>query len=180
MQVVIFDTETTGLIANTSMPLGQQPYITELYAGTYDLATGEMIGPELEFLCRVPVKLDAKVVQLTGIDDDLLAPEQPFLRYHEQTRDFFNEAPGILAHNLWFDTHMVDIELERLGTAPVKWPKLQIDTVIESMWYQSKRLKMSDLHLHLFGEKFKEAHRAKPDVEATARVATEMFKRGDL
>jgi hypothetical protein len=40
------------------------------------------------------------------------------------------------------------------------------------------RLTLSNLHEHLFGEKFKDAHRARSDVMALVRVARELRRRG--
>jgi hypothetical protein len=71
---------------------------------------------------------------------------------------------------------MVDIEFERLGRkAP--WPPRKVCTVEATVHLLGYRLSLQNLHKHLFGENFDEAHRAKVDVEALVRCCVELRKR---
>jgi DNA polymerase III epsilon subunit-like protein len=95
-----------------------------------------------------------------------------------QIRDFLQDAPLIIAHNASFDKEVLDIELER-ARVPIKWPPV-LCTVEETIFLKGMRLTLSNLHEHLFGEKFKDAHRARSDVMALVRVARELRRRGLL
>jgi DNA polymerase III epsilon subunit-like protein len=71
--VIVFDTETTGLIQHPSTPLAQQPEIIEFCGVKLNDDTLAPVGEPLLFLCkpRTPA-LDPKITQITGLTlDDL-------------------------------------------------------------------------------------------------------------
>ena len=66
--MIIFDTETTGLYANTLLPLKQLPKIVEFYALKLDDVTLEEVG-ELDQLLDPSQPLDEEVQKITGLTD---------------------------------------------------------------------------------------------------------------
>ncbi len=74
---------------------------------------------------------------------------------------------------------MIDIEFERLKATKVAWPRV-ICTIEQTMHYIGRRMTLSVLHEHLFGEKFQGAHTAFGDVSALVRICVELHKRGDI
>jgi DNA polymerase III epsilon subunit-like protein len=171
MLACLFDTETTGLIDNMTLKLERQPYVTEFYGELVDLATGD-VKEEVEHLFDVPVALDEKITQITGITNEMLKGQPKFL---PKVIDFVEASPVAIAHNLSFDKDMLTIEAKRLGR---KFKiKRGICTVEATIGIKGYRLNLSSLHEHLFGAPFAGAHRAREDVKALTRCAVELFRR---
>jgi DNA polymerase III epsilon subunit-like protein len=191
VKAFIFDTETTGLVKNSLIPLPSQPRIIEFFGHTVDDETGQVIE-ELEFLCNPGGAFDLEVVrpgdrksitQMTGIRNIDVKDAQPFSFYVSKIIDMLSEADVAVAHNLSFDKQLLDCEIVRseicLKNGIVPWPRL-ICTVEQTEWIKGHRLSLTDLHQYLFDEPFKGAHRARHDVEALTRCYLELRKRGDL
>ncbi|MEE8263235.1 MAG: 3'-5' exonuclease [Gammaproteobacteria bacterium] len=176
-RTLIYDTETTGLIPNSVVDLRHQSHIIEFYGCVVD--EGGNVIEELEFLCDPGIPLEPVITRITGLTDKDLTTARPFKDYAIAVKDLIERCDSVVAHNLSFDEAMVGIEMRRCGVV-VEWPLFRICTVEESEWYRGYRLSLTALHTHLFGEEFKDAHRARHDVEALTRCFVEMRKRGDL
>lgn len=174
MKYYIFkDVETTGLLKAESSPLGLQPYVTELCM----IKTDEDLNivDEYNQLFKVPNKLEDKVIQITGITDEMLADKMPFARHWREVADFCLGVTRFVAHNASFDRDCIRYELMRLGKQyNFPWPPELVCTIEKSMHFKGHRLSLGKLHEHLFGEKFEGAHRAKQDVEAMIRCYRKM------
>ena len=177
MKALIFDTETTGLVENRTLKLDRQPEIIEFYGCVVDLETGE-VSKELDLLIKPTKPIPAEITRIVDIDNAMVETAPPFRDIANQIFDLIAEAPAVIAHNLSFDCDMVEIEFERLGDK-IAWPH-KICTVEQTIHLKGYRLKLTDLHQHLFGEPFAGAHRAKVDVQALVRCCLELTKRGLL
>lgn len=179
MKILVFDTETTGLPTKLKA-IGEQPYITE-FAGI-KFEPGKKRQQKLEFLCKPPTPIPDNIVKITGIDDAMVAGEQPFKTRLAELREFFTGVDVLMAHNVDFDVTMLATELTRANSQfKFPWPITHICTAEFSRMYGGGgRLKMSELHEHLFGEAFEGAHRAMVDTAALTRCVIEMIKRKDL
>lgn len=177
MKFFVFDTETTALIYNSVRPLAKQPHIVEFYGAMVDDA-GERFD-ELEFLCKPPIALPEETTRITGLTEADLKDAKPFSAYADEVIRFIEMSDGVVAHNLGYDWAMVENELKRIDRT-VKWPIRRICTVENTEHLIGRRLKLTDLHAHLFGEGFPEAHRARNDAEATVRCFLELRQRGVL
>lgn len=177
MKAFIFDTETTGLIPNSVLSLGQQPRIIEFYGCLIDDQTGEQIS-EVEFFANPGAPIEPIITKITGIKDSDLAGQPPFSANADAVRSLVEAADVVVAHNLSFDMAMVENEFARIP-ADLRWPPRRICTVEQSEWYLGHRLNLTGLHEHLFGEPFAGAHRARHDVAALASCYLEMVKRRD-
>lgn len=174
MATILFDTETTGLCKAEGTRLDQQPYITELFMAKIDDDSLEIIG-EYEQRFKVPVSLDAKVTEITGLKDEDLADKNPFAKHWREIAEFVMGTKRLVAHNISFDKSLLRYELQRLGKElNFPWPPEQLCTIERSMHFKNKRLNLSALHEHLFGVKFEGAHRAREDVMALLRCYKEM------
>jgi len=172
---LVFDVETSGLIKNRSIPLDQQPEVCEFYASLVDLKTGEIIS-ELDLLVKPSKQMSYDVVRIHGITNEMVAKARPFKDYASAIKKMIEAAPSVIAHNLSFDTEMIDIEMERCGLK-VEWPR-KICTVEQTVCIKGYRLNLSSLHEQLFGEKFSGAHRAKVDVAALTRCCVKLKEEG--
>lgn len=173
MKAILFDTETTGLIRNRSIPLEKQPEVVEFYASVWDLKKGKRLK-EINFLFKPSRPMDQEVIRIHGITNEMVADAPAFAARAGVIKSFIEkEAPVIIAHNIKFDVDMMDLEYRRLGQM-LKWPR-KICTVEQTQHIKGFRMNLSALHEHLTGEKFEGAHRAKVDVEALARCACKLF-----
>lgn len=184
MRAVIFDTETTGLIDNRTVPLDKQPHCIEFCGVLVDLKTGT-VEKEVHTLIKPPIPLPTKVkgdkgiAEMTGITEAMLADAPPFREVAGQIATMLVEAPAVIAHNLSFDKDMIEVELERLEMT-IGWPKRQICTVEQTIHLRGYRLNLTKLHNILFpGETFT-AHRANADVKALTRCCVELYRRDIL
>jgi DNA polymerase III epsilon subunit-like protein len=176
--VLILDTETTGLISNRTIPLDKQPEVIEFYGCNVDLETDEM-NWELDYLIRNKLgPLSSEITRITGLTDaDLI--DKPFFEVGAPLlRAAIEGSDCVIAHNASYDREMIDMEFQRLGIK-IAWPKV-LCTVEETLHYKGHRLKLAALYAHLFGDTFPGAHRARNDVAALRRCCIELFKRGDL
>lgn len=178
MRAFIFDTETTGLVKNSLVPLPSQPRVIEFFGHTVDDETGETTN-EIEFFCDPGIPLEQVITRITGIKPEDLKGAQPFKHYAGEVCAAIADADAAVAHNLSFDMALIEADCQRAGCAPA-WPHRLICTVEQTEWIRGHRLKLGDLHEELFGEPFAGAHRARSDVEALTRCYLELRKRGDL
>lgn len=183
MLVTLFDTETTGLLRTGARRLPKQPHVIEFYAMTIE-QTGEGEDASFRFVDEIDelinpgqkVPVTPEITRITGIHPQMVASKAGFPTHAPKIKKLFERADRVVAHNLSFDMEIIEIELKRLDM-DVSWPQ-KICTVEATEWLKGFRLKLTDLHEHLFGEKFEGAHRAKVDVFATCRCYTELVRRG--
>lgn len=177
MIALLYDFESTGLIASHLIPLKSQPFATEFYGCLADLSTGEVIN-ELDLLIRPPIPISEEITRITGIDDALLKDAPAFFQVADRIQSAFESAPLIIAHNLSYDKELADLEFERLARK-VTWPRL-LCTVEATLHLKGFRLSLTGLHEHLFGEGFPAAHRARNDVMAMLRCCAELHRLGEI
>lgn len=179
-EAIIFDTETTGLVKPMATPIEDQPQIIEFAAIKVDFDTLEEIS-RLEFLVNPKTELPEVIVKITGITDEKLSDEKPFIAHLDDLSHFFLGAEVLVAHNLAFDTSLLRFELTRIGCEfKFPWPPTQICTVEASFSINNRRMRLCQLHELAEGAEHKDAHRAMADVEALYRVIKYMRKEGLL
>jgi DNA polymerase III epsilon subunit-like protein len=195
-RAIVFDTETTGLIDNSAIPLKQQPHIIELTAIKIDLdhcvqwaAAKEDKWPEGRdrLLAEAPVftslfrhpKLPEDTLKITGITQEMVNLAPQFASKVRDLQRFFLGATHLVGHNLSFDREMLANELRRLDMlTQFPWPPKHICTVEATETLDGFRLGLNDLHEKLTGARFSEHHRSEPDTRATARVFMELVRSG--
>jgi DNA polymerase III subunit alpha len=188
---IIFDTETTGLPRDFKAPVtdtSNWPRVVQI-AWQLHNDKGELVEHK-DFLVRpdgFDIPYDAESVH--GISTELAA------KYGESLEDVlvqFNSALSkakfIVGHNVGFDINVTGCEFVRLNanTPMLDMPVLDTCTEVTANLCQlpggrGGRFKLptlSELHHHLFGEKFHEAHNATADVEATTRCFLELIRSG--
>ncbi len=185
MKVVIFDTETDGLIANSAIPLFKQPRCVELFAITLEQA-GE--GPAAVFsevsvyeqMFNTGRALPEVITGITGITPEMMADKPPFSAHSDEVLNLIQGADRVVAHNLSYDKSIINFEMDRAGLGrPLKWPET-ICTVEATEYFFGFRLNLKLLHKTLFDEEFADAHRAENDVRALVRVYQELVRRNVL
>jgi len=174
MRALVFDTETNGLINNIVLPLQRQPRIIEFFGLTLNEHDEEV--DQKHFLFNIGEKLDAVITRITGLNDEDLRTAPRFAACADEMLTYIQSHDEVVAHNLAFDSAMVNMEYARLARA-VQWPRMTC-TVESSQWVKGYRLSLTALHTELFGTGFEGAHRAETDVRALSRCYIEMRKKG--
>ncbi|MBE7628715.1 DNA polymerase III subunit alpha [Tenacibaculum piscium] len=186
---LIFDTETTGLPKNWKAPFTDTdnwPRATQIAWQLHD-ELGNLLEHN-DFLIKPDgfnIPYDAE--QIHGISTDL-AQEQGIELSKGLT--LFNEAlrktKFIVGQNLGFDVNIMACEFHRLGveTTLTNLPVLdtcteQTATMCQIPGGRGGKFKLptlTELHQHLFGVGFGDAHNATADVEATTRCFLELIR----
>lgn len=177
--MIVFDTETTGLVKNESLPLDKQPKIIEFGAIKVDSDLKEI--DRIEFLVNPGEKLEPIITKITGIKDSDLKDESPFVEYYGALCNFFLGEDTMAAHNLPFDRSLLLFELQRIGKQyQFPWPSYHICTVERTTSITGKYMKLEALYQHYFKEDPKQTHRAIEDVELLLKVMRKMKEDGFL
>lgn len=176
----IFDTETTGLLANDLRPLSRQPKAIEVAAVLVrQVAPGEWREIDaFETLLNPGVLIDAVITRVTGLRNADLEGQPRWEGVAAKFQAFIDRADGIAGHNISFDRRIIAMENARIERVTI-WPEKVLCTVEvgEALW--GKRVKLSDMHTNLFGSPHEGAHRAISDVRATAKCLAELMNRGE-
>lgn len=176
--MLVFDTETDGLVENMTTRFERQPSVIEFCGIDIDPFTGD-IKRELDILIKPLTPIPAEITKMNNITNEMVANAPKFFDVATEIRDFIEASDIVVAHNASFDRDMIDLEMMKLGRSKIAWPHL-ICTVEATVHITGFRLSLSALHEYLFGEKFTGAHRARADVEALARCVVELRKRGEI
>lgn len=177
MEILLFDTETTGLLKPSPAKLELQPYIIELYACVIDEDFNML--REFESFFSVDFKLDDIITKITGIKDETLIGKPTFRSKYTELAKFFTGVDAMVAHNLEFDKGMLGNELLRCDKLmQFPWPRHHICTVEKSMPVRGYRLSLAKLHQEITGKGFADAHRAKNDVYALVRCFHGLVEKG--
>lgn len=167
MKVIIFDTETTGLLLPSSAPIEKQPKIIEL--GAISVSENGIIG-ELSQLLNPDQEISAEITKITGITNEDLIGKPTFAEFVPQLMEFFCGADIIVCHNAAFDCAMLRNDLARAGCDDFTWPETAICTVQEYQSVFGKRPTLKALYQLIMGEELAQTHRALDDVMALYAV----------
>ena len=186
---LIFDTETTGLPKSWNAPITDTdnwPRCIQIAWQLHD-AFGNLLENN-DFLIQpngFNIPYDAE--RIHGISTEL-AQEQGISL--EEGLELFNNAlqktKFIVGQNVGFDINIMGCEFHRLGIENklTKMPLLDTCTEKTALMCQLpggrygkfKLPTLTELHKHLFGVDFAEAHNATADVEATTRCFLELIR----
>lgn len=186
---LIFDTETTGLPKSWNAPITDTdnwPRCIQIAWQLHD-ELGNIVEHN-DFLIQPDgfnIPYDAE--RIHGISTDLA--EEQGIQLKEGLA-LFNEALGktkfIVGQNLNFDLNIMGCEFHRLGVESTLSSLPILDTCTEKTALMCqipggrggkfKLPTLTELHNHLFGTGFGDAHNATADVEATTRCFLELIR----
>lgn len=173
--MIILDTETTGLLGPTALPLDQQPQIIE-FAATQLKETkggGLKVGKSLHLLLNPGVPLSDEIIKITGLTDDDLKDAPSFAVVYQSIVDFFIGEEIMVAHNLPFDRGMLAGELQRIDKLlAFPWPPKHICTAeaTEHLSEDGKYMKQEALYKLATGRDANQTHRANDDVAQLVEI----------
>lgn len=189
---LVFDTETTGLPRNWNAPITDSdnwPRCVQIAWQLHD-GMGKLLEQQ-DFLVQpegFDVPFDAEKIH--GISTGLAAAQGvPLKEMMGHFQEVLAKAQFIVGQNLAFDVnimgcemHRMGLELESLTNIPVldtcTEKSAQLCQIAGGRGGKFKLPNLSELHRHLFGDAFGEAHNATADVEATTRCFLELLRLG--
>jgi len=181
---LFFDTETTGLPVNWKAPVqdvSNWPRMVQIAWLLYS-ADGTRIDGKDFIIKPEGFSIPDDAVRVHGISTKKAMNEGNELDvvlklFAEQIEN----ADALVAHNMSFDEKILGAEFIRKKIQNSLFKKNRICTMKESVRYCKlpgrygyKWPKLSELHVELFGEDFKEAHDAFVDINATAKCFWKM------
>lgn len=187
---LIFDTETTGLPKRWDAPITDTenwPRCIQIAWQLHD-AMGNLVEHEDMLVKPDGFNIPYEAEQIHGISTALAEQDGVSL---EETLELFKEALSkakfVVGQNVDFDINIMGCEFHRLGIENNLSALPVLDTCTEATAELCKipggrggKFKLptlTELHQHLFGEPFAEAHNATADVEATTRCFLELLRK---
>lgn len=175
--IVIIDTETTGLLGARANRLEFQPYIIEIYVLRLNHKL-KKVG-ELDTLIKPPVPIPDFITRLTGISDIMVMKSPSFKKVAKKILNICKGAKTFVAHNASFDYEMICNEFKRIDDK--RFQEIDFDffcTVEEAYAMSGYRYRNLELYTELTWKNFiTNQHRAKADVLATLENYKELLKR---
>lgn len=172
--MIIFDTETTGLLKPEIADLAAQPHIIEIAMAKVDKKY--KVVDQYEALLKPGEPIDEELhKRITGLTNADLEDKPSFLDLLDELTEFVLGEEKILAHNAAFDMGVLICELRRVGREyQFPYPPDQICSVNETYHLKGKRLRLVDLYEKVVGKKLKQKHRAMSDVLALLEVVKKL------
>lgn len=167
MSIILYDTETTGLLKPEGTALNLQPHIIEFFGITID-DQRKKVRKKFHTLVKPPIPISEKITKITGITNEMVADAPVFTEVYQNLTRFFFGCHTLVAHNAPFDIGMIANELRRLDKLlKFPWPPIHYCTVEQSMWIKGHRLKLQKLYEIATGKpEIEGAHRAEDDTMA--------------
>ena len=177
MKLLIFDTETSNLINNENK---NNCFLLQLGYILYDTETKEQ--KEHDYIFKCPVNITNSHIH--GITDEISQNGYTFENLVDIILEDFQNADMLIAHNINYDIHVLENEINRLGDDYKKYidiiyNKKYIDTMfLGKMLLKIKKYpKLIDLYRHYNnGNEFSNQHSALADCNATLNVYLKMVK----
>ena len=175
--MLVFDTETTGLIENMTTRFDHQPEVIE-FCGIVINRKGKVIE-ELDRLIKPTIPITDEITKMNNITNEMVICAPSFAMMAPNIRDLIERSDYVVAHNATFDVDMINLEFARLNLTKIAWPRI-IYTVEQTIHLTKYRLSLDALHELLFKEKFEGTHQTRTDIEALIRIIAELKKRGEI
>lgn len=154
---VVVDVETTGGRA-------QQDRITEI--GAVRVRGGQIVD-QWTSLINPQRRIPSRIVQLTGITNQMVASAPTFADIADDFRDFVGDAVFV-AHHVTFDYGFIRAEFARLSEM-FRYPTLCTVVGTRKYFPGLPSYSLGNLTRH-FGIELSDHHRALPDARATAQL----------
>lgn len=186
---LIFDTETTGLPKSWNAPITDTdnwPRCIQIAWQLHD-DMGNLIENQDYLIKPEGFNIPYDSEQIHGISTDLAIENGVLLsEVLEKFNETLSKTKFIVGQNVDFDLNIMGCEFHRLGVKTNLNSLPILDTCTEKTALlcqipggrggKFKLPTLTELHSHLFGTEFAEAHNATADVEATTRCFLELIR----
>jgi len=177
--IIVWDSETTGLLAPRAADIIHQPQLVDFYGIKLDESFNEI--SRLTFRCKPSILIPDDAIKVHGITNEDVANEKPFASHFVTLSNFFLGCEIEVGHNVFFDKMILFYELFRIGKdINFPYPPRSICSAEISSQQKGFRQNLTDLHTELFGMAFTGSHSASNDCEATMKCFVELVNRGRI
>ena len=178
MKVAAFDLETTGFLLPDNVRLKKQPRIIEICICFFDDEEPENLK-YWSTLINPGKNITKKITEVTGITQKMLYDSKHFHNVIPDIRKRLGNAHRIVAHNLYFDKRVLELEFIRRKEI-LNWPISLFCTSEHTEHFFGKRLKMYELYEFLTGKEVdqRKIHRAKEDVKMLVEAYMQLKEMG--
>jgi len=187
---LIFDTETTGLPKRWNAPITDTdnwPRCVQIAWQLHD-ELGRVIEHYDALIQPEGFNIPYESEQIHGISTALAEKDGvPLQQVLQQFNEALGKAKFVVGQNIDFDINIMGCEFYRSGIENPLQQLAVLDTCTEATAAlcripggrggKFKLPTLTELHEHLFGEPFAEAHNATADVEATTRCFLELVRK---
>lgn len=186
-RLLVFDTETSGLVKKSENDSRKQPYIVQ-YAHNIVETNGRFwhIEETINKYFHVPVHIPKNATEIHGITNNMLVGRVMIYAVLDEILKKMEAVDVIAGHNVAFDMNMLFVEAKRIGEqerVKALEPKL-VDTMKESKETvqakgktgKLKNPKLVEAYHHFTGRELIDAHDAMADVDATTEVLKHLYK----
>jgi DNA polymerase-3 subunit epsilon len=165
--LIIYDTETTGLVKHPSAPLAKQPRVIEFGAAALSLKNGKVMA-KFKQLIDPGMPITKEITEITGITSEDMQGAPSFPVAWKAISKFLKPATALLAHNEPFDNAVLSYELQR-AELKYAWPRVYCTIgLYREQW--GRDMKLTELYEHFVGKPLDQKHRALSDVEALVEI----------
>lgn len=170
MKALVFDTETTGIPKHPNSKMSVQPRIIEFGGLLIDEDGVEL--EELSLIINPQMEIEPIITKITGLTNDDLRDKPLFVDVYSEIAAMFEKADCLIAHNLPFDSTMIQLELQRnsIRNIDFPWPIFNCCTVQLNMPEYGYRPKLTELYEEVIGKKLEQTHRATDDCRALVEI----------
>jgi DNA polymerase III alpha subunit (gram-positive type) len=175
-KILIFDTETTGLLSPGFF--SSQPNIIQFYGSKFELKDKELIHiSDFEQYYKQKEPLPSVIVKVTHITDEQLNQHKAFVEQVDELTEYLKDVKYFCAHNCAFDREILKANYSKaekmLDVTDVVW-QCTMERMFNCFGY---RLTEDRLYNYLFNEERTGQHNAKQDVIDLTRIVKELIKR---
>lgn len=167
-KIIVFDTETTGLLMHPDAPLSKQPKIIQF--GAVLLNEHGVVVEELSEMINPGEAISDEITKITGITNQELRFAPGFTQVFPRIKNMFDKSFAVFAHNLPFDKAMLFNELERHNIIGFPWPKQEYCTAGMHKDFWGRNPKLIKLYEATMGMPLAQTHRALDDVMALVEI----------
>lgn len=166
--LIVYDTETTGLVKHPDAPLAKQPRMIEFGAIALSLKDGKVMK-KLNTFIHPGEPITAEITGITSITNDDVKDAPSFAKaWPSLILPFLKKGDILLAHNEPFDRAIIEYELKR-AKREFNWPQTFCTiSLYRGRW--GRDMKLTELYQSVIGKELNQKHRALSDVEAVVEI----------
>jgi DNA polymerase III epsilon subunit-like protein len=165
--LIVYDTETTGLVKHPDAPQAKQPHLIEFGGIALSLKDGS-VKATFKQLVNPGEYISPEITRITGITNEEVHGQPLFPQAWSAISSFMRKGTAFLAHNEPFDHAIIDYELARAGET-FAWPQTFCTiSLYRGRW--GRDMKLTELYASIMGKELDQKHRALSDVEALVEI----------
>ena len=168
-QLLVWDTETTGLTLHPSAAPHKQPRLIEFGAVLMSLEDGS-VTEEFSWLIHPEELVSAEITKITGITNQNLVGQPHFADQLPRLRAVFRRAGAMVCHNTPFDRAVVASELVRMAVKDFPWPAKHFCTMAMYTPEWGRNPKLKEIYQAFMGRPLEQTHRGLDDAKAMVEI----------